>query len=62
MDGHESDSSMETSDNNSSDGKSIASEFDIWLMANDKGMMKMFLVLQEQRDAWILFRILCDMV
>ena len=35
-DGYESDSSMESSDNDSSDGESIASEFDIWKMSNEK--------------------------
>ena len=36
MDGNASDNSMESSDNDSSDGESIASEFDIWTMTNDK--------------------------
>ena len=36
MDGYASDNSMESSDNDNSDGKSIASEFDIWTMTNDR--------------------------
>ena len=36
MDGYESDTSMESSNNNSSDGESITSEFDIWSRVNNK--------------------------
>ena len=42
-DGYESESSIESSDNDSSDGESIASEFDVWTGQTTKWMMKMFL-------------------
>ena len=54
MEDYASDSSiMGSSDNNSSDGENADTDYDL-----SKWMMKMFLAMQEQRWAWILFCII----